>query len=89
VNWVRVLAALALKSEPKLVAAQDILRIAGRHVVRLTFMGEIDGEPQLDDDHIEFRWFDVEEIKKLENLDIYVKELIEKHIILNDQQCLK
>ena len=75
---------LELKSEPKLVAAQDILRIEGRHVVRLTFIGEIEGEPKLDDDHTEFKWFAAEEIKKLENLDIYFKELIEKKIILSD-----
>ena len=69
---------LDLTEEPKLVAAQDILRVEGRHVVRLTYLGTIEGQPQLDDDHTEFDWFTVEEIKKLEKLDIYFRELIEK-----------
>ena len=38
---------LDMKKEPKLVAAQDILRVPGMHVVRLTFVGEIEGEPHI------------------------------------------
>ncbi|MBI2641955.1 MAG: NUDIX hydrolase [Candidatus Wildermuthbacteria bacterium] len=68
---------LDLIEEPRLVAAQDILRIEGRHVVRLTYLGAIEGQPKLDGDHTEFNWFTMEEIKKLENLDIYFKELID------------
>lgn len=68
---------LELTEMPKLVAAQDILRIPGRHVVRLTYVGTIDGQPKLDDDHTEYGWFTIEEIKKLENLDIYFKELLD------------
>ena len=72
---------LALKAEPKLIAAQDILNIpnrSDRHVVRLTYLAEIDGEPQMDGDHIEFGWFTLEEMKNLDNLDIYFKGLLEK-----------
>ncbi len=70
--------------QPKLVAAQDILRVEGRHVVRLTYTGEIQGEPKLDDDHLEAKWFSAEELKSLSDieLDIYLKELIEKNIII-------
>ena len=75
---------LEMKKEPKLVAAQDIRCIAGKHIVRLTFVGEMDGDPVLDGDHTEFGWFAAEEIKNLEQLDIYVKELIYKEIILFD-----
>ncbi len=67
--------------EPKLIAAQDILRVEGRHVVRLTYIGGAEGEPRLDGDHTEFGWFTLEEIRKLENLDIYFAELVEKGII--------
>ena len=69
--------------EPKLIAAQDILRIVDRHVVRLTFIGEAEGEPRLDDDHLEFKWFGAQEIKQMnsEDLDIYFKELLDKKII--------
>lgn len=72
---------LKLTSEPKLVAAQDIIRVPGRHVVRLTYIGEIEGEPRLDEDHTEFGWFTLEEMKSLESLDIYLKELLSRGII--------
>lgn len=69
---------LELAEEPRLVGAQDILRVPGRHVVRLTFEAGITGEPKISSDHTEFGWFALEEIKKLENLDIYFKELLDK-----------
>lgn len=74
---------LDLVNEPRLVAAQDILRISGRHVVRLTYVGEIHGEPKLDpDEHSEYGWFTLEEIKKLQGLDLYFKE------VLNSQSAI-
>lgn len=69
---------LELEGEPKLVAAQDILRVEGRHVVRLTYAGKADGIPRIDGDHTEYGWFALEEIKNLDNLDIYFRELLEK-----------
>lgn len=74
---------LELQGKPKLIAAQDILRVPGRHVVRLTYTADTEGEPQLDDDHSEFGWFTFEEIKKLteEELDIYFKDLLDKELI--------
>ena len=66
--------ALEYTGTPKLVAAQDILQ-PDKHVVRLTYTGEIEGEPIVDEDHTEAKWFSAEEIKTLENLDIYFKEL--------------
>ena len=68
---------LDLVEEPKLIAAQDILRSPEKHVVRLTYVGEIDGEPQLDNDHTEFKWFTLEEMKGSENLDDYFSELLQ------------
>jgi len=67
---------LELTSRPKLVAAQDILKVPGRHVVRLTYIGEIEGEPVLDNDHTEFGWFTPEELKNLENLDSFLNEVL-------------
>jgi ADP-ribose pyrophosphatase YjhB (NUDIX family) len=67
---------LELTSVPKLIAAQDILKVPGRHVVRLTYLGEIDGEPQLDDDHTEFGWFTPEEMRNLDNLDQFLNEVL-------------
>lgn len=75
---------LEYQGVPNLVSAQDILRVEGRHVVRLTYTGEINGEPKLDDDHLEVKWFSSEELKSLSDteLDIYLKELIEKSILI-------
>lgn len=74
---------LEYTGEPKLVAAQDILRVPGKHVVRLTYTGEMEGEPILDDDHLEVKWFGAEEIKAMsaEVLDLYFKELIDNGAI--------
>jgi len=65
---------------PKLIAAQDILRVPGRHVVRLTYIGEIEGEPKLNDESVEYKWFTFEELKELDELDMYLAELFEQGI---------
>ncbi len=67
----------------KLVAAQDILRNPGKHVVRLTYTGSIEGEPQLSDESLDFKWFTMEEMKQLtrQELDVYFKELLDTHVI--------
>lgn len=73
---------LDLIEEPKLVAAQDILRVPGRHVVRLTYVGAIDGEPKLDtEENIEYKWMTLAEIGAIENLDIYFREVLGKNLI--------
>ncbi len=74
---------LDLVKEPTLVAAQDILKIETRHIIRLTYIGEIDGEPVLDEENIDYKWYDMAEIKDLsENqLDKYFRELLEREII--------
>jgi ADP-ribose pyrophosphatase YjhB (NUDIX family) len=71
---------LELRSQVTLVAAQDIFP-QDRHVVRLTYVGSIDGEPKIDEEHTELQWFTSAEIKGLKNLDKYFKELIENKII--------
>ena len=70
---------LSILSEPKLVAAQDILRISEKHIVRLSYVAETEGEPVLDtEENNEYKWVTVEEIKKQAGLDNYVKEIVEK-----------
>src|SRR3989344_7702477 len=69
---------LELRGEPKLVAAQDILRPPERHIVRLTYIGNADGNPKLSGEHTEYKWFAREELEQLENLDGYFKELIDR-----------
>jgi len=68
---------LLLSDGPALVAAQDILRVEGRHVVRLTYTANIVGEPKLDEYHTDFKWLTLAEMKNFDNLDIYLKELLE------------
>jgi len=67
---------LELIDEPKLIAAQDILRLSEKHVVRLTYTAQAQGEPQLDEDHSEYGWFTLEEMKNIPDLDIYFTELL-------------
>ncbi len=74
---------LDIEKEVKLVAAQDILRIPGRHVVRLTYISEADGNPKISEEHTDFKWFTMEEIKNLseDKLDKYFKELVDQGLI--------
>jgi ADP-ribose pyrophosphatase YjhB (NUDIX family) len=73
---------LDYEGSPQLVAAQDLLKVEGRHVVRLTYVGEMDGEPQPDgNDHTEAKWLTSEEIKSLDNLDGYFRELLKNRIV--------
>lgn len=62
---------------PKLIVAQDILK-PDKHIVRLTYTGEIEGDPKIDEDHIEAKWFTVEEVKILKDLDLYFKQAMNK-----------
>ena len=68
---------LAIIGNPKLVAAQDILRNPSRHIVRLTYIGETKGEVVLDTSENDiFRWCSWEELCDLDDVDVYVKELL-------------
>lgn len=70
---------LSLRKPPKLIDALDILRVPGKHVVRLTYVGEISGQPKVDQEEIEeFRWLTIEEITKIDDLDIYTKDLLQR-----------
>lgn len=70
---------LELVKPVSLIGAQDILKVEGKHVVRLTYLGEIEGEPVMDEDNTEYAWFSLEQVKQLvpEILDSFVKELID------------
>lgn len=68
---------LDLTSTPKLISAQDILKVPGKHVVRLSYIALIEGEIILDtEEHEEYRWVTIDEMKKMDNLDQFVKEVI-------------
>jgi ADP-ribose pyrophosphatase YjhB (NUDIX family) len=64
-------------SEPiRLISAQDILR-SDKHVVRLTYMAHADGQPELSEEHLAYKWLPLDELKTLENLDGFAKEALE------------
>ncbi len=70
---------LQITSEPKLLFAQDILHFPGKHVVRLTYMADAEGEVVLDtSENLEYKWLTVDEIKAHDDLDMYVKDFLDK-----------
>jgi 8-oxo-dGTP diphosphatase len=73
---VREETALEVLGTPRFIAAQDILKVAEKHVVRLTYVGQARGTIQLSDEHIEYKWFTLDEMHALELLDSYVKTLL-------------
>ena len=74
---------LTMTSEPRIIGAQDIFAYADHHVVRITYIGTAEGDPQLSDEHTEFRWVTWSELKAMpvEELDRYVKALMEEGVI--------
>lgn len=68
---------LEIIGEPKLITAQDIIR-PHKHIVRLTYTGFADGEVKLSDEHSEYKWLSLEDVKTLEPMDKYFKEALEK-----------
>jgi len=60
---------------PKILAAQDII-MADKHIVRITYTGEANGEVILSDEHTDYKWLTLDEIKDIEPMDSYFKEII-------------
>ncbi len=74
---------LDLIDEPKLIDAVDILRVPGLHVVRLTYVGNVDGDPIVDMEEIEeFKWLTLDEIRNIDDLDIYTRGLLDKGLFI-------
>ena len=72
---------LEISGDPKLISAQDILKLEGKHIVRLTYLGRADGEVKLSDEHTDYKWLSFEEIAKLEPMDRYFKEVLSDLIL--------
>jgi 8-oxo-dGTP pyrophosphatase MutT (NUDIX family) len=73
---------LVIISAPKLIHAQDIIPNDEKHVVRLTYIAETEGEPVLDtSENDAYKWLDLSEMRAHEDVDIYVKEILENGII--------
>jgi len=68
---------LELVGEPKIIAAQDILRKVGHHVVRITYVGQAKGVVILDEsENDSYKWYSWEELVGLKDKDMYLEELI-------------
>jgi len=69
---------LEIIGTPRLAGAQDILRIPGKHVVRLSYEGEADGTPIIDEESHEWKWFSPDEIASIPKaeLDEYFSVLL-------------
>ena len=67
---------LEILGEPKLLAAQDIIW-PDRHVVRITYTADSRGQPKLSKEHDELGWFSYEEMKQMDNMDDYIKKLLD------------
>ena len=75
---------LELKNPIKIIDAVDILRVPGKHVVRLTYIGTIEGEPKVDHDEIEeYKWLTIDETKNHDDVDIFVVDLLNSIDIMN------
>lgn len=65
----------------KIVGAQDIFYGSNNHVVRITFEGNIvDSNIFLSSEHTEFKWCNIGDILKLDKLDPYLREILERYI---------
>lgn len=68
---------LDVVSEPVLIAAQDIIPNAEKHVVRLTYIADCAGQLVVDtSEHTDAKWLSAAEIAAHEDLDSYVKALL-------------
>ena len=67
---------LGINSDPKLIAAQDILKI-DKHVVRLTYTGFTEVEVKLSEEHSDFKWISREDVKTLDPIDSYTKSVFD------------
>ncbi len=68
---------LTITSTPKLTGAQDIIPNDERHIVRLTYVADTEGEPVLDlSENTEHKWVTFEELSVEEDLDKYAKALL-------------
>jgi ADP-ribose pyrophosphatase YjhB (NUDIX family) len=73
---------LRLTSVPRIIAAQDILNPAwpDSHTVRITYVAEAEGTMNLDTtENTEYRWLTIDEMCAMNDLDVYVKELVNSH----------
>ncbi len=68
---------LTFVSIEKILAVQDIIRVEGKHTVRITFSAKCNGAVKINPaEHTDFRFLTLKEIKKLKH-DTYITSVIE------------
>lgn len=72
---------LSVSDEAKLIGAQDIIRLPEKHIVRLTFYANVEGKPILNEEHLEYKWVTLDEMKEIKELDEFTREILEKNLI--------
>ncbi|MCF7833912.1 MAG: NUDIX domain-containing protein [Candidatus Pacebacteria bacterium] len=73
---------LKIISNPVLLYTQDIIHQNEMHVVRISYRGDTEGEPVLDiSENTKYQWLTINEMKKQEDLDIYVAEILKEDIL--------
>jgi ADP-ribose pyrophosphatase YjhB (NUDIX family) len=72
---------LTLLKVEKLLAAQDILRVKGKHIVRITYLGKAKGKIMMDKkENTQYNWISLKNVKKLpkKSLDMYLAEVLKE-----------
>ena len=72
---------LKILGRPKLIEVQDIIREGEKHIVRITYLGATAGIPKLNDEHINFKWFTLLEMKRFRKLDEFTRDVLEKRFL--------
>lgn len=60
---------LVMTSAPVFFDLQDLMWPDGRHIVRILYTGTIEGEPTLSHEHSEYKWFTVDEMLQLNDIE--------------------
>lgn len=71
---------LQMNGNLKLIYSQDIIR-PNKHIVRLTYTADVQGDPVLDKEHVEYQWLTLDEMRKEEKLDEFAKEVLLNYFI--------
>ncbi|MDD5050561.1 MAG: NUDIX hydrolase [Candidatus Pacebacteria bacterium] len=72
---------LVLHETPKILTAQDILRVHGKHIVRISYLANIEGEPKIDAESTDFKWMTIEDMKSEKELDMFVREILDQGLL--------
>ena len=70
---------LPVLGQPRLLAAQDIIKLPEKHIVRLTFSAETNGEPKLGTEDPEYQWVSLDEMRAIPELDEFTREVLEQN----------